>query len=248
MMFNQVDLYYFSGTGNTRCIVKKMKEVFVSQKVKVEWRRIEDGFGGVFSGDVMTGLAFPANTQSVSPFVWKFIKALPDGRGTKAFVILTLNESAAVLSSVYRLLKKKNYDPFYAKEISMPNNMLAEKSRTGDERLHEGLKAAVRCAEEILMEKRSWDENRKGSGLVSALSGKTGLPRMAMRMMTRLKTDHSKYTGCGVCVTNCPVNNISDGRRHGGKCEFCMRCAANCPVRAISVKGRDGMTIRKCGE
>lgn len=74
-----------------------MKEVFVSNEIKVEWRGIEEGFGSVLSGELMIGLAFPANSQSVSPLVWRFIKALPDGGGTKAFVILTLNESAAVL-------------------------------------------------------------------------------------------------------------------------------------------------------
>lgn len=119
----------------------------------------------------------------------------------------------------------------------MPNNMLTEKSRTGDERLQEGLEAVGRYAEEILMGKRSWKENMKGAGLVSALSRKTGLPWMAMRMMTRLKADRNKCTGCGVCAISCPVNNISDGRRHGGKCEFCMRArrtaqSGRSPLRA----------------
>lgn len=43
-------------------------------------------------------------------------------------------------------------------------------------------------------------------------------------------------SGCGLCVENCPLNNImlTNGRPEWGKrCTHCMACICNCPAEAI---------------
>jgi len=43
---------------------------------------------------------------------------------------------------------------------------------------------------------------------------------------------------CGVCISLCPVNNItvSDSVKFGKKCVACTACVHNCPQNAIRIK------------
>ena len=41
MGFEKIDFYFFSGTGNTLLVVKKMKEVFEEDGIKVNLYRLE---------------------------------------------------------------------------------------------------------------------------------------------------------------------------------------------------------------
>lgn len=47
--------------------------------------------------------------------------------------------------------------------------------------------------------------------------------------------------GCGLCVSLCPMNNISicNGKAIGGKkCTMCYRCISHCPKKAITLLGK----------
>ena len=49
-------------------------------------------------------------------------------------------------------------------------------------------------------------------------------------------TASTACTGCGQCVSRCPLNNITleDGKpRWGGNCTHCMACICYCPAEAI---------------
>jgi ferredoxin len=48
-------------------------------------------------------------------------------------------------------------------------------------------------------------------------------------------------TGCGRCVTLCPLNNVTlrDGKpRWGSNCTHCMACICGCPRRAVEYKNK----------
>lgn len=56
----------------------------------------------------------------------------------------------------------------------------------------------------------------------------------------KAKVDQEKCTGCGACVSVCPVDaiTISDGKAHvdTGKCTGCAVCRDECPYDAISME------------
>lgn len=81
-MKNGLELYYFSGTGNTKFIVDYVISKLSSKGVDVETYHIEDKSLKMAKGKNKM-LVFPANSQSVSPFIWKFFKDLPEGNGEK---------------------------------------------------------------------------------------------------------------------------------------------------------------------
>lgn len=85
-----IDFYYFSGTGNTLLVVRKMKEVFEEQGIAVSLFRMEATDPTAISTENMIGLGFPVAEQATYPFVWDFIRALPAASGTPVFMVDTL--------------------------------------------------------------------------------------------------------------------------------------------------------------
>lgn len=240
--------YYFLGTGNTQTLVDYVVRRLISQGHHVSLKRIENGYEPD-SAAADLWLAFPVNSQAVSPFIWRFMQSLPRSEGTKVYVITTLNNSAYVLQPLYNLLKTKGYVPASACELSMPNNMLeSEACNDLDQRLFAAAYHTIdHWIRQTMAGEGSWSSQYKGSKFVSFLSRRTVLPWMSMRVMLKLRTNPTKCTTCGLCARQCPVGNITMMDQfpvHGSKCEFCMKCAANCPKKAIYVSGKPKIHFR----
>ncbi|MDP4093709.1 MAG: EFR1 family ferrodoxin [Bacillota bacterium] len=249
-MYKEMDVYYFSGTGNTKFIMDKVVQTLEEKGARINSYPIEKGYIEKKDKDIPLILAFPVNSQSISPFIWKFLKRLPRTGGKRVYALVTLNDSSGIIKPLGKLLENKGYDPAGVCEISLPNNMLvkpADESQDS-ERLVKGIEKALKFADIIAEGKNAgWIQEYKGSGFVSFLSRYTGLTWFSMRALLKLKTDNELCKHCGLCVKQCPVGNIreADYMRHGNRCEFCMRCAANCPEKAIFIKGKKSISIRK---
>lgn len=247
-MKNELELYYFSGTGNTKFIVDYVISKLNSNGVDAEVYHIEDKSPKITKGKNKM-FVFPANSQSVSPFIWKFFKDLPEGNGEKLFVLITLNESSYVAEPLYKLFKKKGYTPVYFSEVSMPNNMIVNNTvdtENDKTRVKNALKKCDEIVQDIVNGKSKWVSEFKGSRFVSFLSRNTNLPWISMRLIFKLEVNKETCTKCGICEKSCPVGNIEmkDGPKHNKKCQFCMRCISSCPNKAIYFKGKEKFTVR----
>jgi flavodoxin len=124
MNLKTVDFYYFSGTGNTLLIVKKMEYTFSQNGVKVNLYRIEDSKPDDVNLEHTIGLGFPIAELSTYDFVWNFVKLLPEALGTNIFMVATFGGiSGGVVGSMRKILIKKGYTPIGAEEIIMPPNI-----------------------------------------------------------------------------------------------------------------------------
>jgi ferredoxin len=247
-MNSTVDFYYFSGTGNTKALVDFVVKILKIHNIRTSLSMLDNGYiPGNPANDLW--LAFPVNSQAVSPFIWKFFRSLPKSNGTKVYVIATLNDSAHILEPLCTLLKNKGYIPTLACEISMPNNILDSEARPDDDqtRITAAYKKADTFVRKAVAGERGWNSEYAGSKAVSFLSRRTVLPWMSMRLMIRLRTVPTKCVNCELCVLQCPAGNITvvdDLPYHGYKCDFCMKCAANCPRQAIVVSGKNKLHFR----
>lgn len=247
-MHRKMDMICFSGTGNTEKIVTRVAEHLTRNEINVEKKEIGSKYTPEVNGELL--LAFPVNAQAVSPYIWKYFKAMPEGKGTKVHVVVTMNESAVILSPLKKMLLKKGYVPQGAVEISMPNNLVMGEDTTA-ERWKDALVSADQFAEAIVRDTEAWNETKKGSVFVSALSRRTVLPWFGMRLFNKLVTDSEKCIQCGKCVKECPVQNIKMANgipTHKGNCQFCMHCGAVCPNDAVRVKGRPQCYIRNASQ
>jgi ferredoxin len=238
-MLEKVDLYIFSGTGNTLRVAQAMAERLRQAGVEVTLRRMEAGPPHVAPQGAL-GLAFPVAACITYPLVWDFVEALPEGGGAPAFMVDTMGGfSGALVGPMRRAVERRGYRPIGAREIVMPANLYPlrpnpEKNRLKVER---GLAEARRYADELVAGITRWG---RVPGLADALCWFMRLPvhwRATAWTGRRLRVDQARCTRCGLCARLCPVGNITlrPYPRYTDRCQQCMRCISFCPVEAISL-------------
>ncbi|AXV37037.1 MAG: 4Fe-4S ferredoxin [Methanobacterium sp. BRmetb2] len=237
-----IDFYYFSGTGNTYLVIKKMTEIFKKNSVETRLFRIEDSSPNDINLNHTIGLGFPVAEFSTFSFVWKFIKNLPKSQGTKIFMVDTLaGFSGGMVGPLRVIVKKKGYTPIGAKEIIMPPNIFyIQDESTNKEKVEKGLVEAGKYAWDIIEGRSRW-------GRVPVLSDAIYYASILGLKLTHshinqkyfhIKVNEEKCSKCGLCAELCPVNNIqwSEGKYPVSliNCEYCLRCTSFCSNGAIS--------------
>lgn len=240
-MNKYIDIYYFSGTGNTLLAVKKMKEVFEKLGYSTSLKRIEIADPSKIDPSHTIGLAFPVTAFSTFPFVWGFIKALPEVHGTEAFMLDTFGgTSGAVTGPLRTTLNRKGFKTIGAKEILMPPNIFyiygEEKNKA---MIENGLKTAESFAHELIENKSPWKS-------ISILSVLMNLIAKVLLLSWKIKWGQKYFsyrlkkercTKCGICARICPVGNIEmkEFPTYKLKCQYCLRCASFCPEHALMI-------------
>ena len=244
----KIQVFYFSGTGNTGAVVKPFVGSVREKGFDVTLTEINSDTKAAIEQDSIIGLFFPANSQSVSRFIRDFFVSLPQSSSaTPVFAVCTLNESVAVGKFLKSALVKKGYRPFLYSRIRMPNNFMTDKfDEAGDEeRLGKLPEEINRLVDGMVQLKGDWASDN-GNRFVGFLGLSTPLLWWSMRLMLQIETDSGKCPKCGLCAKKCPVQNIEmhDFPVHLNHCDMCMRCIAHCPDQAKGIRGST-MKIRK---
>ena len=243
MPVNNIDFYYFSGTGNTLLIVKNMKAVFEKKGVVVTLFPIEKTDPSTINVDNTIGLAFPVAEQGTYPFVWDFVNALPQAEQTDVFMVDTLLAfSGGIVGPLKKIVQKKGYTPIGALEILMPNNLFPKKIDADKvaEKVEKGMKKSTLFAESLLDGTANWGRIPVISDMMSVFS-KSELSWRFLRGFYRLAVDTEKCVSCGLCAKLCPIDNITMNTypEFQDRCTICMRCVSFCPTEAISIPKKE---------
>lgn len=244
MSGDTIDFYYFSGTGNTLLVVKKMRDTFEEKGIDVNLHKIEESNPDEINLEHIIGLAFPVAVFSTYPFVWDFIKSLPHANGTRIFMVDTLGGfSGGMVGPLRRIVEKKGYFPIGALEIQMPPNIFyIQDEDTNKNKIQKGLLKAKMYAWDLIDGKAKWDRNPVLSDAMYLFSiGALKLTEIDLHQKYFLfKVDEKKCDKCRICVGLCPVGNIKmepeEFPVHGLNCQYCMRCTSFCPKQAIPSK------------
>lgn len=253
MKIEKVDFYYFSGTGNTLLVVKKMQETFEKNSVNVKLYPMEKHNPEEINLNHTIGLAFPVAGLSTYPFVWKFLNSLPKANNTPVFMLDTLGEySGGIVGPLNKKLKRKGYKPLGACEIKMPWNIFyIQNEDVKKRRIDNGIKKAEKYAERLIKGHSKWGN----FPLFPDILYKMGMSIMRLWELKSqqkwfgFKAEHSKCSQCGICAKICPLNNIEikEYPVYKCKCQFCMRCVSFCPENAIpckfNYKGKTHMAV-----
>lgn len=254
MKNDRIDIYVFSGTGNTLCVVEAAAEEFRRLGVAaVRVLRLEQSEPLGVDLDAMLGLAFPVAAQSTYPFVWDFLERLPDAKGTPVFMIDTLHAfSGGIVGPLRRLLEGKGYCPVGAVEIRMPSNFFP--GRVDDAacraKVDRGEVLARDFARKLMTGEARWRRLPGVSDAMCWFSRRRFLWAL-MRRFFALQADGVKCVSCGLCAQLCPVGNIQVGQtaEFGDACQTCMRCVTYCPQGAIfSPRRKYSKKYRAIGE
>lgn len=232
-------IYYFSGTGNSLYVAKKIQEGLEDARLV----QIHSGLPGqqISVETDMVGIVFPVYAWGPPVIVEDFLKQANIAQPNYLFVVAThAGGPRNSLKYVERLLQNKRLVLHGAFDITMPSNFVTGANPPAGEKLRPILAAAeVKLAQ--LLEGIARKEHRipQNGNLVDKFFSsvihrtfKFGAKRQGKNFSVT-----EACTRCGVCVKVCPVNNISlslDSRPVWQKrCEFCLACINWCPAQAI---------------
>ncbi len=260
----QFSIFYFSGTGNTWKITEFIKSYLIEldhdiktysiERKDLDWDEI---LPKILSESDVIGIGYPVYSSDVpiimktwvKEILWKHSKDRVDN--PQAFVYDTMAFFSGDTPLVMRkLLKKGNFKCKQAINIralsnipQMKNLMVWDK----EEQKEIFAKAEVKCKKLIdkVIANKKWVMRRDPFSRLVAVVQRYGL-RLEMNAVRKMfMFDMEKCTLCGLCVDNCPVDNLSIEETedkpkvsYGPDCVFCMRCFNICPQNTIIVMER----------
>lgn len=236
-------ILYFSGTGNTEFVAKKIGLVFKKLKIESEIHSIEERYRIQPDTFDLLILGCPKYYEyPVLDFIEYVKEKLPTGN--KTIPTMVFCTQAAHLETDYRkierILKKKNYKVTVTKSFQIANNMVIFKAYplTNNEKIQANLEKLGNELEPLLRGFISGKERKDNPGfLFRVLTHSTGVIFTKLFPIFGMKYSVSnECIGCNLCIKKCPRSNI---KMQGGKpkfgrnCLFCMRCINICPKQAI---------------
>jgi ferredoxin/flavodoxin len=236
-----IDIYYFSGTGNTFLAAETFANHISVEGFSVNLFRLEKSRAKEIDTNHIIGVAFPV-AMSTYPLVWDFVYALPKTAGTKIFMLATMaGGSIGLVGKMKSVLSEKGYIPIGAHQAKMPPNVFYVLDEERNKKIQkEGLASVKIYAEEIANGTAGWQRIPFLSEFAYCLYlAIIGLWKFQWHQrFFRYTVDESRCTHCGFCAQLCPVENIELNSipRFGLKCQYCMRCISYCPAKAIRSK------------
>jgi flavodoxin len=122
-------IFYFSGTGNTWWLTKKLKENLTSHSIETKLVNIEKKQHSEYQSRIteydVVGFGYPIYGSDCPQIYWKFIKTLPKLNSNKNVFIYTSMLAFSGDGSLVaeRHLRKKGYMIKQAVNTHMPNNL-----------------------------------------------------------------------------------------------------------------------------
>ena len=230
-------IYWFSGTGNSLYVAKKLAEAIKdSELVPISGGIPAEAVGGENS---KIGFVFPSYYGELPRIVRGFAEKLDILPGTDIFTIVTMGAfGQGSVKAMDELLVKRGLSLRYGVGVRINGNYIlnydpAIFGAKSDSRINSKLNKAdrriQRIAEDISSGKRQIKTN--------PITAKT-LYKDIASLDSGFKTDE-RCTGCGLCEKVCPVGNIklADGKpvwQH--HCEHCVACISWCTMSAINYR------------
>lgn len=238
---HKVKIYYFSGTGNTEQIVKRVRETFEEHNIMCELALIESTSNLQLEGVELLGLIFPVAIQSTFPNVWTFFEKLPNTKGQKVFMLDTMEYfSGGIVGPLKRLLVAKGYNCIGAKELKMHSSMNTKKYDAIKRRQKndKALQLASQFTSDLLNGKTKWRRVPVLSDWMRSISkGK----KIWVSMSKKKTIQHQLCIECKQCVKKCPVSALTLNHQievDHEKCISCMRCLHVCPKDAFLLNAK----------
>ena len=240
MKNKSVDIYFFSGTGNTYLAAKKIAETFEKNGRGVKLLPIEKSDPLKVDLSKSIGLGFTIACWNTYPFVRKFFESLPEAQGTEIFIFTTMGDSSLKMAAnTGAVLQRKGYSVIGTKGFNMPNNFIAvQPDKNNKAKIQKAYLKIESYALDILNGIAKPEKTNFFLKFVYAVTKfitNAWNWKISQKLM-KLKLDKNKCLKCGLCAKICPVKNISGDEYPVfgiSKCQFCLRCASYCPSQAI---------------
>jgi len=241
-------IIYFSPTGNTLHLAKKLASNLGENKVEILPLEFTDP--KQLSKNDHLVLMHPIHGFNATRTVKRFVKNLPAGIYKKVSIIsvgcntMWLND--AVSSDLRKVLVKKNYQVVVDEVLAMPLTFVMSFPEDAVEKLFDESETRI---EEISKALENNKKSEKDVLFKSKLMNFIGKVEDRAARMFGLELHATKdCNSCRLCWNICPEKNIKPNNKNkpkfGFKCMMCMRCIYSCPQEAITPYISKFMTIK----
>lgn len=227
---------FFTGTGNSRYIARKIAEITgdeiisIGERIKAgDYSPVKSKLPLVFVGPVYAG-RFPRIMDD-------YIRRVEFSTSSSAYFVAACAATPYITETyAERLCEEKTLLFRGFNSIVMPQGYIAmggtQPKEVSDKILAEAEPKILKIAE-LIRDGRPLPKEPLGSAVMSKI-----LNPIMYSMMISAKgfTYTDKCSGCGKCEKLCPMNNVKlrDGKPVWGKnCTHCMACIAGCPQEAV---------------
>jgi len=234
------DIYYFSGTGNTK-IVGEM----IQKRLDCHLSSIEESHS--VQADMI--LMYPIHGFGTPEIVLEWINQLEDSKGKVAIITtaadnITMNQSASGMA--IKKLEDKGYKVTYDRIVIMPSNCFVAYPDEFCKQLYNtaDLKAEHICSELLNNIIRRHDKSWIKKVVKPLYFGES---KFLTRAMSGCLYTRETCTKCQICVKLCPRDNIdliNDEIVFSSKCMICMRCVYKCPHQSIAFKHAEFVSFK----
>lgn len=228
---------YFTGTGNSRFIARKIAEGLSDELVDL-FPYIKENKKGEFRSEKPYVFVVPTYCSYIPLVVEKLIEEADFSGEKGAYFILTCGASATKVGVYKRLLplcQKKGLTLLGVEQVVMPENYITLFFAPSEETA----KSIIEKAEERLpeiVEKISKRESLRTKGRWALTTFVVNPIYYKLLVKDNLYYATDACIGCGKCVNVCPLSDIelkSGKPVWKGNCTQCMACISQCPTQAI---------------
>ncbi|MBQ7631169.1 MAG: EFR1 family ferrodoxin [Paludibacteraceae bacterium] len=239
-------ILYFSGTGNSLAIARKIAEAIGEQVLS-----LYDAVKTDLSNEQRIGLVFPTYNLDAPIAVTQLIPRIRFPKNAYTFVIITCGaQTNNAVWTVRRLLKQQEVTVNYCHKIRVPDSSAMAFGRNPNDQAWKFDKFAPRL-QTIIADLKAQKKGLHFAGFdpLGWLMSRPALQRK-LAQMTTPSVNPDKCIGCGICSKVCPQKNIVLSELDeptakanaianiGPHCTWCLSCVHFCPQQAMEVNGK----------
>ena len=231
-------ILYFSGTGNSRHVAKRMAAELDDQLLDLNERIKAEDTSPVETGEDLV-VVTPTYAWRIPRLVRDWLLKTRMAGAKRVWFVMTCGSEIGSAAGYNRALcQAKGLACMGTVQIVMPENYIAmfnapqvDEAQQITAKAEPDIQAAIKC----IQKKQEFPVPR--NNLYDRLMSGPVNP-IFYKMI--VKADDFKAseacTGCGLCVRKCPMNNIQLREKKpvwGKNCTHCMACICYCPTEAI---------------
>lgn len=233
-----IEIYYFSGTGNSLQVAKLLKRYILSDEIKLISMDLKSRGKDIKTSGKKVGFIFPVYCGDIPKKIKEYLKNIDIKSAEYIFFLPTCHSVSGVTVRRFKnILKKKNKILDYERVVYMPDNAILFPVEDDLDKLSTVEKRVECIAKDI--------ENR----VYKVERDKLILPFIQNKFFSifsdiefspkRFRLKDEKCISCGICEKVCPMGNIElkDGRPFWkNDCAYCLACFHWCPKEAVYMK------------
>ena len=245
-----IEIYYFSGTGNSLFMARELKKRIPDCKLVPIVHVLRNG--AIKSDADIIGIVFPIYATTYPDEIRQFIEMLDFNKDAYIFAVSSRKCRPRVFTALGEMLARKGGTLSAARSISMPQNYIPvftvesqEDIKRQDDEL---FKILDEFSKTILDRQISIEQAKKLPAHVAVLYSLVRFSSFLNRKTRYFNLENRFYAddkciGCGLCEKICLAERIrlDDNERpvwdEKIPCRLCLACVHFCPAEAIQIKG-----------